>query len=645
MPILAAAGILLLLALVFGPSWWIKHVMRRHGIDRPDLAGTGGEFARHLLDEAKLSDVKVETTDLGDHYDPIERVVRLLPQHHDGRSVAAVAVAAHEVSHAIQHARSEPAFMRRMDLVGKLIWVERLAMGVLILAPVLAIVVKSPAIMVLNIAAAIGLLGIHVAVHVVTLPVEFDASFRKALPVLEGRRYLSEQDMRGGAQRLEGGGLYLRGGRACDLAERGALDPIFPLLSSEETMPDHYDVLETRDPATREREQFARLPETIARAMSAPGWAKQLAGIDPQSVTSRAALATLPLLRKPDLLAKQRENPPFGGFNLTPPGKAKRLHMSPGPIFEPEGHGKDFAGAARALFAAGFRAGDIVHNAFSYHLTPGAYILEAGAHALGCAVIPGGVGNTEQQLEAIAHFKPAGYVGTPDFLKILLDTAGKAGKDASSIRRGLVSGAALPASLRAELSERGVAVLQCYAIADAGVISYESEAREGMIVNETMIVEIVRPGTGDPVPAGEVGEAVITSFNPDYPMIRLATGDLSAVLPGISPCGRTNMRIKGWMGRADQTTKVKGMFVRPELVIEVGKRHAGLGRVRLVVTRDGEQDAMTLQAECSAPQPGLAEAVAATLQSVTKLKGEVKFVAAGALPNDGKVIADERPVG
>jgi phenylacetate-CoA ligase len=410
-------------------------------------------------------------------------------------------------------------------------------------------------------------------------------------------------------------------------------------------MPDHYDALETRDPTTRERDLFARLPETVARAMTATGWAQQLAGIEPKSVASRVALAKLPLLRKSDLLARQKEAPPFGGFNATPTNKVRRLLMSPGPIFEPESHGSDTWGSARALFAAGFRAGDIVLNSFSYHLTPGGFILESGAQALGCAVIPAGPGNTEQQLDAIAQFQPAGYMGTPDFLKILLDAAAKAGKDASSIRRALVSGAALPATLRQELSSRGVAVLQCYATAEAGIISYESDSREGMIVNENIILEIVRPGTGDPVPDGEVGEVVVTTFNPDYPMIRLATGDLSAVMPGASGCGRTNVRIKGWMGRADQTTKVKGMFVRPELVVEVGKRHAALGRVRLVVTRSGEQDAMTLMAECASSDASLTEAVAATLQSVTKLRGEVKLVAPGSLPNDGKVIADERPVG
>src|SRR3989440_822082 len=409
-------------------------------------------------------------------------------------------------------------------------------------------------------------------------------------------------------------------------------------------MPDHFASLEPRDPAARATDLFARLPAQIACAMRAPGWAKHLAGIDAKSVTSRASLAKLPPLRKSALLGLQKETPPFGGFNVTPPGKAKRLFMSPGPIFEPEGYSGDYNGA-RALFAAGIRAGDIVHNCFSYHLTPGAFILEAGAHALGCAVIPGGVGNTEAQLDAIAQLKPAAYVGTPDFLKILLDAAAKAGRDVSSIKRGLVSGAALPPSLRKELGERGVAVKQCYAVAEAGVISYESNALEGMILNEDIILEIVRPGTGDPVAEGEVGEVVVTTFNPDYPMIRIATGDLSAVLPGISPCGRTNTRIKGWMGRADQTTKVKGMFVRPEQIAEVAKRHLELTRVRLSVTRDGEQDAMTLHAECATPSDDFEQTIAQTLQAVTKLKGAVKLVAPGTLPNDGKVIADDRPVG
>src|SRR6266566_2411680 len=392
-----------------------------------------------------------------------------------------------------------------------------------------------------------------------------------------------------------------------------------------------YDSLETRDPEARERELFSQLPDAIANAMRAPGWARQLAGIDPRSVRSRQALAALPLLRKADLQELQHKEPPFAGFAVTPPGKAKRLLMSPGPIFELEGHGKDWWGAARALHAAGFRAGGIV--------------LESGAHALGCAVIPAGVGNTEQQVDAIAILRPSGYTGTPDFLKILLDTAHKLGRDASSLERGLVSGAALPPSLRQELAARGVKVLQCYATADLGLIAYESQAREGMIVNETVIVEIARPGTGDPVADGEVGEVVVTSFNRDYPMIRLATGDLSAVLAGRSPCGRTNLRIKGWMGRADQTTKVKGMFVHPGQIAEVAKRHPELGRVRLAVTREAEQDVMTLHAECRGAREALEQAVAASLQTVTKLRGRVKLVEPGTLPNDGKIIADERSYG
>ena len=412
-------------------------------------------------------------------------------------------------------------------------------------------------------------------------------------------------------------------------------------------MADFYDALETRAEEMREREQFSKLPDVIARATSAPGWAEMLAGINPKSVTSRTALAKLPLLRKSDLKERQQARPPLGGFAATASGKLKRLLMSPGPIFEPEGYGKDWWNSARALFAAGFRAGDVVHNCFSYHLTPGGFILEAGAHALGCAVIPGGVGNTEQQVDAITQLKPSGYTGTPDFLKILLDAAAKAGKDIASIKRGLVSGAALPASLRAELASRGVAVSQCYATAELGVIAYETPALEGMVVNESVILEIVRPGTGDPVSEGEVGEVVVTSFNADYPMIRLATGDLSAVLAGRSPCGRTNMRIKGWMGRADQTTKVKGMFVHPGQIAEVAKRHPELGRARLSVSREAEQDIMTLAVECApAAQIGaLADAVATSLQSVTKLKGRVNLVAPGSLPNDGKIISDERSIG
>jgi phenylacetate-CoA ligase len=407
-------------------------------------------------------------------------------------------------------------------------------------------------------------------------------------------------------------------------------------------MRDHFDALETRDPDERERDLLGRLPDLMALAATAPGWAAQLGDVAAHTITSRSALAKLPVLHKSELAQRQRKEPPFGGFNIAPPGRLRRLLMSPGPIFEPEGMGRDFWGAARALFAAGFRNGDIVHNSFAYHLTPGGFIMESGAHALGCAVVPGGTGNTEQQIEAITHFKPRGYTGTPDFLKILLDAAAKAGKDVSSLKRGLVSGAALPGSLRQELAGRGVAVRQCYATADLGVIAYESEARDGMIVNEELLVEIVQPGTGDPIATGQVGEVVVTSFNSDYPMIRLATGDLSAILLGASPCGRTNVRLAGWMGRADQTTKVKGMFVHPAQVAEVARRHPEVGRLRLVVTRANEQDVMTLMAEARALSEDTRSAIAATLLSVTKLRGEVQIVPPGALPNDGKVIADER---
>ena len=410
-------------------------------------------------------------------------------------------------------------------------------------------------------------------------------------------------------------------------------------------MPEFYDTLETRPPDARERALFARLPELITRALRAPGWARQLAGVDAPAVTSRAALAALPVLRKSDLKDRQRVDPPFGGLALTPPGSLKRLLMSPGPIFEPQGQEADFWGAARALFAAGFRSGDILHNAFAYHLTPGGFIVESGAHALGCAVIPAGVGNTEQQVEAIAHLRPSGYAGTADFLKILLDTGERLGVDVASLTRALVSGAALPSSLRAELKSRGVAVFEAYATAELGIVAYETGAREGLVVNETVIVEIVQPGTGDLVAAGEVGEVVVTTLNPDYPMIRLATGDLSAALAGPSPCGRTNMRIKGWMGRADQVTKVKGMFVHPSQVAEIAKRHHELGRVRLAVSREAEQDVMTLSAETGAADEALKDAVAATLQAVTKLKGRVRLVPPGSLPNDGKLIADERASG
>jgi phenylacetate-CoA ligase len=405
----------------------------------------------------------------------------------------------------------------------------------------------------------------------------------------------------------------------------------------------HYDQLETRDPAQRELAQFNLLPDLVRHAMAnAPGWAAHLKGVDAGALNSRQSLAKLPVLRKSALTQLQAKVPPFGGFATAPAGVLGRVFMSPGPIFEPEGRGEDWWRTARALYAAGIRKGDIVHNTFAYHLTPGGWILDAGARALGCTVIAAGPGNTEQQLDAVQYLRPNVYVGVPDYLKILLDKAKEGGRDASSFKKALVGGGALFPSLRAEYKASGIDTYQTYATADLGIIAYESAALEGMIVDEGAIIEIVRPGTGDPLPAGEVGEVVVTTFNRDYPMIRFATGDLSAVLPGTSPCGRTNMRIRGWLGRADQTTKVKGMFVHPEQVAEVAKRHAELGRVRLVVARAGEQDVMTLRAETAKADADLKAKLAQTLQAVTKLKGEVELVAPGSLPNDGKVIADER---
>lgn len=404
----------------------------------------------------------------------------------------------------------------------------------------------------------------------------------------------------------------------------------------------HYDALETREAAAREADLFSRLPDVLRRAMAAPAYAERLRGIDPAAVTSRAALAGLPVLRKSELPALHKASAPFGGLVAATPGSFARLFTSPGPIFEPEGRQSDPWRGARALFAAGFREGDIVLNTFSYHLTPGGFIFDASARALGCAVIPAGPGNAEQQFELIEAYRPVGYSGTPDFLKILLDAAATAGRDVSSIKRALVSGAAFPPSLQAEIKARGIDAYQAFGTADLGLIAFETEAREGMIVNEDLIMEIVKPGTGDPVTPGDVGEIVVTSLDPHHPWIRLALGDLTAALPGPSECGRTNMRIKGWMGRADQTTKVKGMFVRPEQIAEIGKRHAALGRLRLVVTRQGETDAMALRAETSAASDALREEIASSLRAVTKLGGAVELVSPGALPNDGKVIADER---
>jgi phenylacetate-CoA ligase len=410
-------------------------------------------------------------------------------------------------------------------------------------------------------------------------------------------------------------------------------------------MTEHYDAHDTRAPTEREADLFRRLPAVLAAALQAPAYAERLQGVDPGSVTSREALARLPILRKAELPALQKAAPPFGGFVSAPLSTFGRLFTSPGPIFEPEGRGDDPWGAARALHAMGFRPGDVVLNTFGYHLTPGGFIMDSGARALGCVVIPAGPGNTEQQLEVIEAFRPVAYCGTPDFLKILLDAAEKAGRDASSIRKALCSGAAFPKSLQDEIASRGVDAYQAYAVADVGVIAYETTARAGMVVNENLILEIVRPGTGDPVAVGEVGEVVVTNLDPHHPQIRLAVGDLTAAIAEPSPCGRTGMRIKGWMGRADQTAKIKGMFVRPEQVAEIGRRHPELTKLRLVVTRQGETDAMTLRAETASSDAALSGAVAETLQGVTKLKGAVELVAPGSLPNDGKVIADERPVG
>jgi phenylacetate-CoA ligase len=405
----------------------------------------------------------------------------------------------------------------------------------------------------------------------------------------------------------------------------------------------YYDALETRDPQDRERTLMAALPQQIAHAKAnAPYFAALLKGIDPREVTSRAALAKLPVTRKSALLALQKERPPFGGLAGTPPSQLAHVFMSPGPIYEPEGKRADYWRLARALFAAGFRAGDLIHNCFSYHLTPAGSMVEGGAQALGCAVIPGGTGQTELQVRAISDLKPVGYVGTPSFLRIILEKGRELGADLSSLKRAIVGGEAFPPALQKEVASYGVAAFQIYGTADLGTIAYETEARQGLVIDEGVIVELVRPGTGDPVPEGEVGEVVVTTFTPDYPLIRFATGDLSAILPAVSPCGRTNQRIKGWMGRADQTTKVKGMFVHPEQVAEVVKRHPELRRARLVVSQESGSDVMTLKAEVSSGDAALAATVTESLTAATKLKGRVELVAPGSLPNDGKVIEDVR---
>jgi phenylacetate-CoA ligase len=408
-----------------------------------------------------------------------------------------------------------------------------------------------------------------------------------------------------------------------------------------------YDALETRDPAEREASLIAGLPRIIAAAKEhAPAYRRLLAAIEPEAITDRHALARLPLTRKSDLIELQRRDPPFGGFAAVPVSALRRIFVSPGPIYEPEGRRPDFGRFARALFAAGFRAGDLVHNAFSYHLTPAGAMVESAAEALGCPVIPAGVGQTEQQLRTIVDLKPVGYVGTPSFLKILLDRAAGEGIDISSLKKALVGAEALPAPLRAEWRGRGLSVLQCYGTADIGIISYETigtdgEVCPGMMLDEGIILELVIPGSGEPVAPGETGEVVVTTLTPEYPLIRFATGDLSAILPGPSPCGRTNSRIRGWLGRADQTTKVRGMFVHPEQVSDILRRHRSIVRARLVVERPASADEMTLLVEMAAPAEDAAQ-IAETVQAVTKLRGGVSRVPAGSLPADGKLIEDRR---
>jgi phenylacetate-CoA ligase len=422
-------------------------------------------------------------------------------------------------------------------------------------------------------------------------------------------------------------------------------------------MSTHFDTLETRPHAEREAALMAALPQHIAHAQQhSAAYASVLAGVNAASINSREALAQLPVVRKNELLERQKagrtaaaaQRDPFGGFatvgwkGLMRSAGAKRVYQSPGPIYEPEGHATNYWRAGRALAAAGFEAGDLVHNCFSYHLTPGAWIMESGAHALGCTVIPGGVGNTEQQLDAIADLQPNAYTGTPSFLRILVEKAEQA-QQPLPITKAMVSGEAFPPALRDWLAERSITAYQCYATADAGLIAYETAARQGLVLDEQVILEIVRPGTGDPVPEGEVGEVVVTVLNPDYPLVRFGTGDLSAVLSGTCPTGRTNTRIKGWLGRADQTTKIKGMFVHPSQVAEVARRHPEVAKARLVVSGEMADDRMALHVEVPNPSaPELATQLEATLRDVTKLRGTIHLGALGSLPNDGKVIEDAR---
>jgi phenylacetate-CoA ligase len=412
-------------------------------------------------------------------------------------------------------------------------------------------------------------------------------------------------------------------------------------------MKQHFDALEIRDPAEREAAQLAALPGLIAHAQQhSPAAAHTLAGINPANVNSWAALASLPVTRKHALLERQLATRPadsFGGFASVVRGRnMPRIFASPGPIYEPDVARPDYWRLGRALYAAGFREGDLAHNSFSYHMTPGAFMMESGAHAIGCSVFPAGTGQTEQQLAAIADLRPEAYVGTPSFLRILLEKAHASGSDISSIQRALVSGEAFPPSLRDWLERHGIAGYQCYVTADLGLIAYETEARQGLVLDEGVLVEIVRPGTGDPLPAGEVGELVVTTLNPDYPLIRFGTGDLSALLPGTCPTGRSNTRIKGWLGRADQITKVRGMFVHPGQIAEIVKRFPEVLKARLVVSGEMANDAMTLKLEVSAAPNGLTARIGEAIRDVTKLRADVDLISPGSLPNDGLVIEDAR---
>jgi len=412
----------------------------------------------------------------------------------------------------------------------------------------------------------------------------------------------------------------------------------------------HHDALETRPPEEREEALMAALAAQVAHAKAqARGFAASLGGIDAAQVTSRAALARLPVMRKHELLERQRAADAldvFGGFSAlgwgTASQRALRVFASPGPIYEPEGSDSDYWRMARALFAAGLRAGDLVHNTFSYHFTPAGAMMESGAFALGCTVFPAGTGQTEQQVQAIAALKPAAYIGTPSFLKIILERADELGVALPSLAKASVGGEAFPPSLRDWLQARGITAYQSYGTADLGLIAYETTAREGLVIDEGVIVEIVRPGTGDPVPDGEVGEVVVTTLNPGYPLIRFGTGDLSSVLAGPCPTGRTNTRIKGWMGRADQTAKVRGMFVHPAQVAEITRRHPEVRKARLVVSGEMANDRMVLHIEVAGEPEGLAARVADSVREVTKLRSEVVPCTPGSLPNDGKVIDDAR---